>query len=136
MNNNYGTGAKYLTQRDTNAPSLDSVFSQFGQSSQRTDCPQWIEPYSILPCTDPATCSNAIPYSDGTLKPWTPHPGIESAPPVIYINELLDIYTRPLPGHADTGKKVTRKFITNADVSQYMNERKQAAALYYQTQKK
>ncbi len=135
MNAIYGTDTQYLTARDANAPLLNTAFSQFGQKNMRTDCPAWITPYPTLPCTDPATCSNKIPYNDGTLTPWAPPAGIDDAPPVPYINELLGIYVSALPGHPDSGKRVTNNFITNAGVSKYIEEREQAAKLYYQKQK-
>jgi phospholipase C len=127
MNANYGTSAAYLTSRDASAPSLDSVFSQFGQSTMRTDCPGWITPYPTLPCTDPATGSDAIPYNEGNLTAWTPPAGTDAAPPVDYINELMNIYVSPLPGHPDSGKMVTRTFPTNAEVMEYIKERMEAA---------
>jgi phospholipase C len=114
-----------LTQRDANAPSLGSAFSQFGVDTMRQDCPTWITPYPTLPCTDPQTQSNAIPYSDGTLTAWTPPQGTQSAPPVSYI------YVAPLPGHPDSGKKITRNFPTNADVTSYIEERTQAAHSHF-----
>jgi phospholipase C len=127
MNANYGTSAAYLTSRDASAPSLDSAFSQFGQSAMRTDCPGWITPYPTLPCVDPATGSNAIPYCEGKLTAWTPPAGTDAAPPVDYINELMNIYVSPLPGHPDSGKTVTRTFSTNAEVTAYIKERMEAA---------
>ena len=133
MNEIYQTSAPYLTSRDANAPSLDSVFSQFGLSSMRTDCPEKLLSYATLPCADPETCSNAIPYSDGTLKAWTPPFGTDATTPVPYINELMNIYVSPLPGHEDSGKKIVRHFATNADVAKYLEERKMAADLYYQS---
>ena len=93
----------------------------------RTDCPGWITPYPTLPCTDPATGSNAIPYSEGKLTAWTPPAGTDAAAPVDYINELMNIYVSPLPGHPDSGKMVTRTFATNAEVMEYIKERMEAA---------
>jgi phospholipase C len=133
MNTLYGTGASYLTSRDASAPSLEAAFTQFGQNTMRTDCPDWIEPYATLPTTDPHTGSNAIPYSDGTLTPWSPPAGTDAAPPVPYINELMNIYLSPLPGHEDSGKLVTRQFATNYEASQYIEERERAADVYYQS---
>lgn len=135
MNAQYGTGASYLTARDANAPSLQSAFNLFGVSTMRTDCPAWITPYATLPVKDPATGSNAIPYANGQLDAWTPPNGISAAAPVSYINELLDIYVSQLPGHADSGRKITRTFSTNAEVDQYVQQREQAAEGYYQQQK-
>ena len=93
----------------------------------RTDCPSWIIPYPTLPCTDPSTGSNAIPYSEGKLTAWMPPAGTDAAAPVDYINELMNIYVSPLPGHADSGKMVTRTFATNAEVMEYIKERMEAA---------
>jgi phospholipase C len=131
MNANYGTNASCLTSRDGSAPPLDSVFSQFGQSTMRTDCPDWMAPYPTLPCNDPATGSNEVPYSDGTLTQWIPPPDILSAPPVPYINELLNIYAGPLPGHPDSDQKITRDFATIGEVNEYVEERQQAAEAYW-----
>ncbi|MFZ6765744.1 alkaline phosphatase family protein [Undibacterium sp. Di26W] len=121
-----------LTERDATAPSLDSAFVQYGQITMRQDCPDWIVPYATLPCTDPSTGSNAIPYSDGTLTPWTPPKSMMRAKPVAYIQEFLNIYVAPLPGHPDSGKKIIRDFATNGDVASYTQERTQAAKQFYQ----
>jgi phospholipase C len=131
MNAQFGTDIAPLTERDANAPSLGASFSQFGQETMRGDCPTWIEPYATLPSTDPATGSNEIPYADGTLSVWTPPPGSEDAPPVSYVNELMNIYVAPLPGHTDSAKPITRQFATNAEVAQYTAERVQAADRLY-----
>jgi phospholipase C len=125
----HGTKSEYLTQRDANAPRLDSAFSQFGQGIMRQDCPGWIEPYTILPSVDPHTNSNDIPYREGQLTAWNPPPKMDEAPPVPYILELLNMYVRPLPGHPDSGKEITQNFATNADVIKYTNERVQAAGV-------
>lgn len=130
MNANYGTSASYLTSRDANAPSLNSVFYQFGQGSMRTDCPEWIAPYPALPCTDPNTNSNEVPFSDGTLSAWAPPAGTDAAPPVPYITELMNIYVSRLPGHPDSGKEIVRDFATNSEVNQYIDERVRAAGLH------
>jgi len=129
---NPSTPIQPLTQRDATAPSLESAFAQFGQSTMRLDCPDWITPYPTLPCTDPSTGSNAIPYSDGTLTPWSPPSSTSSAKPVAYILEFLNIYVAPLPGHPDSGKPITRSFATNGDVTNYTQERTQAARQFYQ----
>ena len=122
-----------LTNRDANAPRLESAFLQFGRNEIRVDCPPRIEPYATLPSTDPNTNSNAIPYSDGTLTtPWAPPPLMLQAPPVSYIQELLNIYVGPLPGHPDSGKRITRTFATNADVASYTQERIRAANLSHE----
>jgi hypothetical protein len=52
---------------------------------------------------------------------------------VSYTPELLEMYLRPLPGHPDSGKKITRPFATNADVLAYSEERVQAAEKYFNT---
>lgn len=128
LNAEFAAGLVPLTNRDANAPVLDSAFRQFGQKEIRQDCPRWIECYQTLPSADPNTLSDAIPYSDGTLTtPWAPPASTSSAPPVSYIQELLNIYVAPLPGSPDTGKKITRTFATNADVASYTEERIRAA---------
>jgi phospholipase C len=129
---NPSTPIQPLTQRDATAPSLESAFAQFGQSAMRLDCPDWITPYPTLPCVDPSTGSNAIPYSDGTLTPWSPPDSTSSAKPVAYILEFLNIYVAPLPGHPDSGKTITRSFATNGDVTNYTQERTLAARQFYQ----
>ena len=131
MNSLYNTSAEPLTQRDATAPLLDSVFDQFGQAVMREDCPHRIGPWETLPTPDPLTGSTALPYSDGTLSVWTPPAGTAQAKPVEYINEYLNMYISPLPGHADSGKKITRVFATNAEVDEYKQERKAAADVYY-----
>ncbi|MFZ6756226.1 alkaline phosphatase family protein [Undibacterium sp. Ji50W] len=121
-----------LTQRDATAPTLESAFTQYGQSTMRQDCPIWITPYSKLPSTDPSTGSSTIPYSDGTLtKSWSPPLSMLNAKPVPYINEFLSIYVARLPGHPDSGKKITRDFSTNAEVASYTAERVEAANQFY-----
>jgi phospholipase C len=133
MNAEFGTDFAHLTQRDASAPPLDAAFARFGQSTMRQDCPEQIPPYPTLPSTDPHTHSDAIPYSDGTLTVWTPPSGTETAPPVPYVQELLNIYVAPLPGHADSGKPVARDFATNAEVADYVAERRAAADRFYRT---
>jgi phospholipase C len=123
----------YLTQRDATAPSIESAFSQYGQTAMRLDCPDWITPYPTLPCSDPNTGSNAIPYSDGTLTAWTPPSSMLGAKPVAYVKEFLNIYVAMLPGHPDSGKKITRDFATNGEVAGYAQERAEAARQFYQT---
>jgi len=131
FNQEFNQKAQPLTERDKNAPELQSAFVQFGRDTQRKDCPERIEPYAHLPSIDPHTKSDAIPYSDGTLTDWTPRPGTLDAPPVAYIQELLNMYVAPLPGHPDSGKKITRTFATNAEVASYTEERVQAADKFY-----
>ncbi|MDR3479383.1 MAG: hypothetical protein P4L91_01565 [Burkholderiaceae bacterium] len=72
MNAEFNTSLPYLTDRDKNAPKLDSAFTQFGQSVTRQDCPSWIQPYPNLPSVDSKTKSDIIPYSDGALTTWVP----------------------------------------------------------------
>jgi len=132
LNSLYGVSLPPLTRRDATAPDLATAFSTFGQRAMRTDCPGWIEPYAKLPCTDPNTGSDAIPYGDGKLGVWEPPPSTMAAPPVPYIQELMNIYTASLPGHPDSGGKVTRTFATNAEVAAYTDERLEAARRYFQ----
>lgn len=120
-----------LTDRDANAPPLDSAFEQFGRHSMRQDCPVRITPYPTLPSTDPSTGSNAIPYSDGTLMGWTAPASTPAAPPVTYIRELLNMYVAPLPGSPESGRKITRTFATNAEVASYTEQRLQAAQRFH-----
>ncbi len=126
--------ANSLTERDANAPQLQSVFRQFGQDQVRDDCPPWIKPHSTLPSIDPSTGSNCIPYSNGQLTAWNPPSGTGAARPVPYTGELMNIYTAPLPGHPDSGRKITREFATNDEVASYLTERAKAATEYYQRQ--
>jgi phospholipase C len=136
LNAEFGTRLASLTERDKNAPEIESAFIQFGQNGMRENCPAWIEPYKTLPSVDPKTGSNVIPYSDGTLTPWTVPASTMSAAPVSYIRELLNIYVAPLPGHPDSGKNITRSFATNADVASYAEERSQAADRFYEAHSK
>lgn len=132
MNAEFGKDFAPLTQRDANAPEIEAAFIQFGQNQMRQECPEWIEPYKTLPRNDPNTGSNAIPYCEGKLAIWTPPHSILNAAPVAYINELLNIYLAPLPGHPDSGKKITRDYATNADVANYTEERVRAANHFYE----
>ncbi len=131
LNAEFGTGLGYLTQRDANAPRLDSAFGQFGRNDMRKDCPERIEPYQFLPSPDPTTGTNAIPYSLGTLTAWNPPTATRNATPVSYMQELLNIYVAALPGHPDSGTNVPRNFATNADVDGYIEERRRAAEKFY-----
>jgi phospholipase C len=128
-----GPVTKPLTQRDATAPSLETAFTQFNVKKMRTDCPAWITPYATLPCTDPQTGSNAIPFSEGSLTAWKPQSLISGLAPVPYIQELMNIYVAPLPGHPDSGKKITQSFPTNADVLSYTQERTLAAREFHKT---
>jgi hypothetical protein len=93
----------------------------------RQDCPT-LTPYLTLPSADPSTGSNAIPYCNGTLTaPWIPPISMLNAKPVSYILEFLNIYVAQLPGHPDSGEKITRVFSTNAEVASYIAERVEAA---------
>jgi phospholipase C len=127
LNAAYNANVGYLTQRDATAPQLNCAFSQFGVKTMREDCPMWMEPYATLPTTDPNTQSNAIPFASGTLSPWSPPLNMNAAPPVPYINELLNIYLNSMPGHPDSGKNITRAFVDNNSVNEYIEERLQAA---------
>jgi hypothetical protein len=61
-------------------------------------------------------------------------PGLDlNVVPVSYIYELLNIYVGSLPGHPDSGRKITRTFATNAEVAGYSEERIRAAMRFYQT---
>jgi phospholipase C len=131
FNSEFDQRAQPLTERDKDAPKLQSAFNRFGTDTQRQDCPEWIEPYAHLPSIDPNTNSDAIPYSDGTLTEWTPPSSTLEAAPVAYIQELLDMYVAPLPGHPDSGKEITRTFATNAEVASYTEERVHAADQFY-----
>jgi phospholipase C len=126
MNSEFNQTFPPLTQRDATAPSLAAAFSQFGLSEMRANCPMMLS-YATLPSTDPSTGSNAVPYSGGTLVPWTPPTGTMSAPPVRYIKEVMNIYVAPLPGDSDSGKPITQEFATNADVAAYTERRVKAA---------
>lgn len=130
MNRRFNSEAAYLTFRDASAPSLDAAFTQFGVATMRTDCPETIQAHTSLPCVDPNTGSRVIPYFDGTLSPWKSPPNMTSAPPVPYIQELLNIYIGSFPGHADSGKRIDRTFETNAEVDAYIAEREAAATKY------
>jgi len=84
---------------------IDSAFIQFGQNDMRQDCPAWIEPYPTLPChrsehrqqrdSIQRWQTQAVVRSGGTL----------SAAPVSYVQELLNIYVSPLPGHPDSANQ-------------------------------
>jgi phospholipase C len=133
MNAQFGTKFLPLTERDKNAPRLDTAFTRLSPNGLRRDCPIWIEPYKTLPSVDPHTGSDAIPYSAGALTPWSPPEAMAGAPPVGYIQELLNIYVAPLPGSPDSGQEITRSFATNAEVAAYTQERLQAANRYYES---
>jgi hypothetical protein len=75
-------GLPALTQRDANAPSLDSLFAELGLSRPRTDCPASIASYP------------GFPYADGSLAtPYVPPAGMKSAPPP-YMAQLAKSYSR------------------------------------------
>jgi phospholipase C len=73
-------GAPALTQRDANAPGLDSIFAEFGLSQPRTDCPASIPGYP------------GLPYADGDLsKIYVVPPATEIVPPP-YMAQLAKAY--------------------------------------------
>ena len=72
-------GSPYLTQRDTLAPKLDDIFSQFGLPRPRTDCPAGYVAYPNLP------------YSNGDLSQVYVAPPGETTPPA-YMAKLAKAY--------------------------------------------
>lgn len=102
----------HLTQRDLNAPSIASAFHYFGANAARTDVAK--------------------------LKPARPIPGVTVAPteaqlaakPSPLIDKMSRQYLAALPGHADSGKPVTRPFASVSDMRAYAKERSDAAQAY------
>jgi len=74
-------GAKPLTGRDKDAPSLDSLFNEFGLSQARTtDCPLSMPTY------------RGFPYEDGDLsKTWVYDAPSKPTPPA-YLEQLVKTY--------------------------------------------
>lgn len=117
----------YLTQRDANAPSLEQVFAKYGSETMR-DCPTHLETTKTMP--GPYGNIYELPYGDGKLdQAISLTQAMLDAAPVSYIQELVNIYLRRLPGHPDSGAKITRAFQTNAEVLAYTKERLQASKM-------
>ncbi len=113
-------GPYFLTLRDRSAPSIAPVFDydQFGCQEARTDCPSDIEGYSGLDI-----CSQFMGGS-------TPDAAALAAPPAPYMERMTRKYISPLPGHPDSGKRLTRSFTTVGEMRAYANERRAAALAY------
>jgi hypothetical protein len=94
------------------APSIASAFHYFGANAARTDVAK--------------------------LKPARPIPGVTVAPtaaqlaakPSPLIDKMSRQYLAALPGHADSGKPVTRPFASVSEMRAYAKERSDAAQAY------
>jgi phospholipase C len=114
----------FLTQRDRYANSIARAFEQFGLQDMRTDCPQ-------IPIQFPdfayGTGSLASP-GVGAVNTYTHSP---TDPPTDHGLDITKMYVKRQPGHADSGKPITREFLTNADLQRYSAQRHQAAHWYF-----
>ncbi len=110
----------FLTERDRHANSIALVFAQFGSAEKRDDCPEKLDTY-------PGTT-----YSDGICGPIIPTAEQLAAEPPAYLEELTREYICGLPGHPDSGKRITRHFKSMAEMLAYAEERREAAKSYYE----
>jgi hypothetical protein len=107
-----------LTNRDAAAPTLASVFDQFGLPAPRTDCPQRMPTYPNFPFSSGNIDNPQLTQADAARAPL-PH-----------MVEITKEYSSPLPGHADSGKPIDRDFPTNAALDRYSQQRDRAAFWY------
>jgi phospholipase C len=148
----------HLTKRDEHAPRLD--LSPYWLSSGRTDCPQSIGLYKgfpnwgtelIDPQGGPEPSSQKIaggaPYKYAGGDPYTGPdiPNLTATVPVHRhwpegsgskpASSALDFareYCNVYPGHADSGKPLTKGFATHGELIAYMRERRRAARTFYE----
>ncbi|MBL7732638.1 MAG: hypothetical protein JNM88_15785 [Chitinophagaceae bacterium] len=113
-----------LTQRDEKAPSIATVFNQYGLDVMRTDCPENIPGYKGFPFG---------PGEPDICDPDATKPTAEAMmqPPMQHMVNVANIYLAGLPGHPDSGKPITKTFATNAELSAYAKERKEAANKFF-----
>src|SRR5271170_4195891 len=104
----------FLTGRDQTATSIARAFDQFGLAAPRDDCPG-IPTYS------------GYPFADGLIDPTCCDGEAAEVTLAPHMAEVAKIYAGGQPGHADSGKSITRKFTTFADLTRYMRQRDQAA---------
>jgi hypothetical protein len=114
----------HLTERDLHANGFAKLFTR---DSPRTDCPQVIEGYgpTFGVCPSP---SQGLELKDAVTEDAVNY---ANQPPEPYRVDIAKEYAEILPGHPDSGKPITREFPTNAALAKYVQERNQAALLYY-----
>lgn len=106
-----------LTPRDARAPNLLQALDRFWLPDARTDCPPSLELYPG--------------FGGGNISGTSSiDPARAAEPPKPHLLEMTLRYVGGLPGHADSGKPVTRSFPSNASLNAYAEERLQAARLY------
>jgi phospholipase C len=113
-----------LTERDYKANSLSPAFQDFGTDAPRTKTPEKLELYVDVP----GQTGKKFPYYDGDLM--CPIDLVADCSDSTGKPTMLDFtldYVRFLPGHPDSGKKITREFATSGDLDRYVRERVQAA---------
>lgn len=106
-----------LTARDAHAPSLLQALDRFWLPDARKDCPPSLELY-------PGFGGGDICGAPGI------DPVRAAQPPKPHLLQMTLRYVGGLPGHADSGKPITRKFPSNASLNDYADERLQAAREY------
>lgn len=113
------TAPSYLTERDLNASSVALALENHFRSTAREDCPEALPVYE-----------NFV-FHDGICNTINPtEPELQSAP-ADYIVEIAMEYVVGLPGHPDSNKIVQKQFATTRDLLAYLQERKEAARVYY-----
>ncbi|MFY9223530.1 MAG: alkaline phosphatase family protein [Blastocatellia bacterium] len=127
----------YLTERDKNAPSIAPVFdySNFGSNTLRANCPENIkgqgngygDSFQILNTELPADTSPKDGESD---EGGSDQREDLAAKPLPHIADMTREYLAALPGHADSGKTITRDFATVGEMLAYAKERRDAALTY------
>jgi len=108
-----------LTERDAQAPSFASVF---WRDEPRTDCLPFLEDYGPL--------FNTIPFPAGVLSTEAVERYLDAPPSKLYLDVALE-YANVLPGHTDSGHRISRQFLTRRALFSYSQERRDAALKFY-----
>ncbi len=111
----------FLTQRDRFANSMQLVFDIYGRDSVRQDCIPSLETYK------------GYTYDEGICIPIIATDEQLAVPPISYLEKITKEYIGGLPGHADSGKPITRSFATVGEMRAYVEERRNAAKVYHKS---
>lgn len=122
----------FLTQRDKTAPSITSVFdySGFGLPTVRDPSSY---PASVAPYQESSRYPNVLTCAQ-FQGDWTP--SHVEGPPAPHMVKTMKEYLQGLPGHADSGKAITRDFATVSELRAYYAERRDASIAWFAAQRK
>jgi phospholipase C len=110
-----------LSSRDATATSIAEAFNKLGLTTPRIDC-------------KPAEGYPGYIWYDGLENGPGPLTAEEAAePPMPHLVDAAKMYLTGLPGHADSGKPITRTFDTVAELNSYAAEREKAAGVSRQS---